>query len=100
MKADPFGGLICPSCGRRGELRVTDSRPSGTSIRRRRQCPKCGVKFTTFEVIADPGTVTDAMAHWAGLSDLGVHERSLVLSLIRLLLDKEKGPAGAGPVGV
>lgn len=40
----------CPFC-RHGDSRVIDSRTSedGTSIRRRRQCPACGRRFTTLE---------------------------------------------------
>jgi transcriptional repressor NrdR len=40
----------CPSCAHL-ESRVTDSRTSGNgdSIRRRRECEKCGERFTTYE---------------------------------------------------
>jgi len=40
----------CPFC-RHGDSRVVDSRTSddGASIRRRRQCPECGRRFTTIE---------------------------------------------------
>ena len=40
----------CPFC-RFPDSRVVDSRTSedGTSIRRRRQCPECGRRFTTME---------------------------------------------------
>jgi transcriptional repressor NrdR len=40
----------CPSCAHL-ESRVTDSRTSATgdSIRRRRECEKCGERFTTYE---------------------------------------------------
>ena len=42
--------MHCPFC-RYGDSRVVDSRASddGTSIRRRRQCPECGRRFTTVE---------------------------------------------------
>ena len=42
--------MHCPFC-RHSESRVVDSRASddGTSIRRRRQCPECGRRFTTVE---------------------------------------------------
>ncbi|MGB2508407.1 MAG: transcriptional regulator NrdR [Candidatus Puniceispirillaceae bacterium] len=42
--------MLCPIC-RSEDTQVKDSRPSedGTSIRRRRQCGKCGARFTTFE---------------------------------------------------
>ena len=42
--------MRCPFCGH-GETQVKDSRPSddNNSIRRRRQCPACAARFTTFE---------------------------------------------------
>jgi transcriptional repressor NrdR len=42
--------LRCPFCGEQ-ETQVKDSRPSedGAAIRRRRLCPECGGRFTTFE---------------------------------------------------
>jgi len=42
--------MRCPYCGN-DDTQVKDSRPSedGSSIRRRRFCPACGNRFTTFE---------------------------------------------------
>jgi transcriptional repressor NrdR len=42
--------MRCPICGQ-AESQVKDSRPSenGDAIRRRRLCPQCGGRFTTFE---------------------------------------------------
>jgi len=42
--------LRCPFCGNL-DSQVKDSRPSedGAAIRRRRSCPQCGGRFTTFE---------------------------------------------------
>ena len=42
--------MRCPFCGH-AESQVKDSRPSedGGAIRRRRLCPECGGRFTTFE---------------------------------------------------
>jgi transcriptional repressor NrdR len=42
--------MRCPFCSCE-ETQVKDSRPSedGTTIRRRRACPECGGRFTTFE---------------------------------------------------
>ncbi|WP_114560592.1 transcriptional regulator NrdR [Desertihabitans aurantiacus] len=55
--------MHCPYC-RNTDSRVLDSRVSddGTSIRRRRQCPECGRRFTTVErmqmmVVKRSGTV-------------------------------------------
>ncbi|BBF93436.1 transcriptional regulator NrdR [Blastochloris tepida] len=42
--------MKCPFCGSL-DTQVKDSRPSedGTAVRRRRVCPDCGARFTTFE---------------------------------------------------
>ena len=42
--------MRCPFCGH-DETQVKDSRPTedNTAIRRRRSCPGCGARFTTFE---------------------------------------------------
>jgi len=44
--------MRCPFCGAE-ETQVKDSRPSedGATIRRRRACPECEARFTTFERI-------------------------------------------------
>ena len=44
--------MKCPYCGDT-ESKVIDSRPTdeGERIRRRRECLKCGKRFTTYEVI-------------------------------------------------
>lgn len=42
--------MRCPQCGGR-DTRVVDSRDldDGTTIRRRRECPACTMRFTTYE---------------------------------------------------
>ncbi len=45
--------MYCPYCGEK-ETRVLDSRPSETKIRRRRECVRCGRRFTTYEVVERP----------------------------------------------
>ncbi len=42
--------MKCPFCGHQ-DTQVKDSRPSddGSAIRRRRSCPQCSGRFTTFE---------------------------------------------------
>lgn len=44
--------MKCPVCNS-ADSRVLDSRPveEGASIRRRRECPNCGKRFTTYEVV-------------------------------------------------
>ena len=44
--------MKCPACFSL-DSRVLDSRPvdEGTSIKRRRECPSCGKRFNTYEVV-------------------------------------------------
>ncbi len=44
--------MKCPVCNSQ-DSRVLDSRPidDGASIKRRRECPSCGKRFTTYEVV-------------------------------------------------
>ncbi len=46
--------MRCPACGY-ADSRVLDSRPTqdGLAIRRRRECPKCLRRFTTYERIEE-----------------------------------------------
>jgi transcriptional repressor NrdR len=48
------GGVNCPYCGFK-EDKVVDSRATAenSAIRRRRECLKCGQRFTTYEYIED-----------------------------------------------
>src|SRR5204863_9952447 len=47
--ASTLSGMTCPSCER--STRVLESRQAeaGAAIRRRRECPACGRRFTTYE---------------------------------------------------
>ena len=40
--------MFCPFCNN-DDSKVIDSRDSGDSIRRRRECLRCGLRFTTYE---------------------------------------------------
>ncbi|MDO4182359.1 MAG: transcriptional regulator NrdR [Coriobacteriia bacterium] len=46
--------MRCPTCSYE-ESKVVDSRPSddGSAIRRRRECLKCGERFTTYERLSE-----------------------------------------------
>lgn len=45
--------MICPFC-RFPDSKVIDSRPKDDRIKRRRECVKCGARFTTYEIIEKP----------------------------------------------
>jgi transcriptional repressor NrdR len=56
-----FGGMRCPYCDADKEsLKVIDSRAceGGSAIRRRRECEKCGKRFTTYERIEQHAKLT------------------------------------------
>ncbi len=42
--------MFCPFCSN-SDSKVIDSRDSGESIRRRRECLRCGLRFTTYEYV-------------------------------------------------
>jgi transcriptional repressor NrdR len=46
--------MQCPFCATE-DNKVIDTRESADSIRRRRQCAKCGKRYTTYERIAQTG---------------------------------------------
>ena len=50
MVSSTLSGMRCPYCAA-DDTRVIDSRPSGEGreVRRRRACPNCGQRFTTYE---------------------------------------------------
>ena len=40
--------MLCPYCGH-NDSKVTDSRTVENGVRRRRECARCGLRFTTYE---------------------------------------------------
>lgn len=49
----------CPLCC--GDTRVTETRPTDASLRRRRVCMVCAHRFTTYEVISADDAPTGAL---------------------------------------
>ena len=45
--------MLCPRC-QAEDSRVLESRDAHTSIRRRRECVKCGYRYTTYERVERP----------------------------------------------
>ena len=45
--------MKCPYCGYE-DLKVIDSRPADDKTRRRRECNRCGERFTTYEAVEAP----------------------------------------------
>jgi len=98
------GGYRCPACGERTNV-VDSRRTSRGHIRRRRQCSRCTVRFTTAEV--ETHTDSASVDRWFAdivelrdqMLDLPENERDLVIALIRVLARKRGRPSGAAPEG-
>ncbi|MGB1077094.1 MAG: transcriptional regulator NrdR [Bdellovibrionales bacterium] len=76
--------MKCPFCGNE-ESQVKDSRPTedNSSIRRRRACPSCGARFTTFERVQ----LRDLIVLKAG-DKKEVFDRDKILKSMGLALQK------------
>lgn len=91
--------MNCPKCNI--ETRVKDSRinAAGTQIRRRRICPKCEVKFTTFERRNDHYLEGQAKMLEAHLT-LNQHELASIKSkLVRVKNTNQVAPLAKRYVG-
>ena len=84
--------MHCPFCGA-SDTRVTDSRLSaeGDKVRRRRSCPRCNARFTTYEVAE---LLMPAVVKRDGRREPFLEEK-LRAGLLRAL---EKRPVGAEPL--
>ena len=74
--------MKCPFCSYR-DSRVVDSRSveDGSSIRRRRECPECGRRFTTYEKYEETPLVVSKKDGRRELFD----NKKLLGGLLRLL---------------
>lgn len=81
--------MHCPNC-EDPNTRVTDSRDTGQDIRRRRECVRCGVRFTTYERIQHP---TLQVIKRDGRRD--EFDKQKLLRSIRLACTKRPLPTGA-----
>ena len=76
--------MKCPFCGNE-ESQVKDSRPTedNASIRRRRACPSCGARFTTFERVQ----LRDLIVLKAG-DKKEIFDREKILKSMKIALQK------------
>ncbi|MCY4582033.1 MAG: transcriptional regulator NrdR [Chloroflexi bacterium] len=81
--------MHCPNCGD-PNTRVTDSRDTGQDIRRRRECVRCGVRFTTYERIQH---ATLQVIKRDGRRD--EFDKQKLLRSVRLACTKRPLPSGA-----
>ena len=83
--------MRCPFCGH-DDTQVKDSRPSddNAAIRRRRHCPACGGRFTTFErVQLREVTIVKSAGRREGF-DRGKLEQSVALACRKRGIEQER----------
>jgi transcriptional repressor NrdR len=83
--------MRCPFCGNE-ESQVKDSRPSedGAAIRRRRLCPACGGRFTTFERVQLRELVIVKRSGRRTLFDRDKLMRSVMVALRKRPVDQDR----------
>lgn len=83
--------MRCPFCGH-DDTQVKDSRPTddNSSIRRRRQCPACGARFTTFERVQLRELVVIKKNGDREVFDRDKLERSLSIALRKRPVDLQR----------
>lgn len=83
--------MRCPFCGH-NDTQVKDSRPTedNTSIRRRRHCPDCGGRFTTFERVHLRDLMVVKKTGQRVPFDRDKLERSMRISLRKRPVDPER----------
>ncbi|PID84531.1 transcriptional regulator NrdR [Candidatus Gracilibacteria bacterium] len=83
--------MKCPKC-KSSDTKVVDSRTAddGRSIRRRRECNKCGSRFTTFERLEFVSFMVTKSSGELELYDRDKLEASIMKSLTKRTFDPEK----------
>ncbi len=83
--------MRCPFCGHE-DTQVKDSRPTedNSSIRRRRYCPDCGARFTTFERVQLRDLTVVKKNNQRVPFDRGKLERSMMIALQKRPVDPER----------
>ncbi len=83
--------MRCPFCSH-GDTQVKDSRPTedNSAIRRRRQCPNCGARFTTFERVQLRELTVKKTNGSREVFDRDKVERSMTIALRRRPVDADR----------
>lgn len=83
--------MRCPKC-RNYDTKVIDSRiaEDSTSIRRRRECEKCGARFTTFERMEFINFLVTKKNGEKEMYDRTKLQRSIIKALHKRTIDTEK----------
>jgi len=84
-------GMGCPDCGSRTAAPVVESRCYRSYVRRRRECPDCGHRYSTREIIL-PGTVgTRDLQLARAIGKLPAREKTAIHILVGLPEDEDCG---------
>ena len=83
--------MKCPFCGAE-DTQVKDSRPAEDSaaIRRRRACPSCGARFTTFERVQLREIIVVKRDGKRSLFDREKLQRSILIALRKRPVDRDR----------
>lgn len=76
--------MHCPKCGN-DDSKVIESRDTGDSVRRRRECLKCGTRYTTYERIERPNLAVIKKDKRRELFDRDKLERAIFQSVGKFL---------------
>ena len=76
--------MHCPKCGNE-DSRVVESRDTGDAVRRRRECLKCGARYTTYERIERPNIAVVKKNGARELFDRAKLKRAILMSVGRFL---------------
>ena len=76
--------MHCPKCGSE-ESRVVESRDTGDSVRRRRECSECGARYTTYERVERPNLAVLKKDGTRELFDRSKLKRAILFSVGRFL---------------
>ena len=83
--------ICCPTCGNE-KSKTIDSRPVGKTVRRRRRCPRCETRWTTFEIampMDDEKLVTNATKIFSEIMRLNRSARFTAYEVIRGLIARQ-----------
>lgn len=92
--------MICPSCG--ADTSITETRPTriagqGPTMRRRRLCPRCGERHTSYEIYLDQDRIPRGGFALIGRAHLLAIKRAAQLFAHTVFLDDPKdGQNGSG----
>ena len=76
--------MNCPNCNSSNKSHVVDTRRHPDSVRRRRECPDCGHRFTTHEIAASE---LEKLQRWERLKELREAYAGDLVNLVTTAVD-------------